>query len=397
MKLPNQPRVLAATYNPVSKTKMISFLVDIPTVLLAELRTHKILTQGNLYEHSEHDTIHLSANSARAISTTAYLQKVMDNPFIPIWTGKARGMSGSLISNSEIPTQMWLDYLKGCESKMAIETNANTTIENVYLDIENINSGGWIVDYTKPGVADMYSYLLNQNIHKQNANRLLAPWAYTTCIISATEYKNFFELRCPKYSLFSENMPLSFKSKKAFLNYVKTVESEEFKNQYDNLTEKEWQEINTSPAQPEFQVISEMLYDLYNEAEFKNSEWHIPFLKEIEEWYGDEITSQGNDRMRVYANISASLCAKLSYDTQTKPDTLQKHIERSAMLFNEKHFEPFSHQAKAMGTSMYNAFKKYEVKNTSDFGLQVVETQGVCQTLTGFINYRYMLENGFFN
>jgi hypothetical protein len=37
MKLPNQPKVLAATYNPVSKTKMFSVMVDFPTVLLAEL------------------------------------------------------------------------------------------------------------------------------------------------------------------------------------------------------------------------------------------------------------------------------------------------------------------------------------------------------------------------
>lgn len=32
MNLPNKPKILAATYNPVSNTKMISFLVDFPTV-----------------------------------------------------------------------------------------------------------------------------------------------------------------------------------------------------------------------------------------------------------------------------------------------------------------------------------------------------------------------------
>jgi len=84
MKLPNNPKVLAATYNPVSNTRMFSVMVDFPTVLLAEIRTHKILTQGSLYEHSEIDTLNLSANSARAIPHNKYLQKVLDNPFVPI-------------------------------------------------------------------------------------------------------------------------------------------------------------------------------------------------------------------------------------------------------------------------------------------------------------------------
>jgi len=30
MNLPNKPKILAATFNPVSRTKMISFLVDFP-------------------------------------------------------------------------------------------------------------------------------------------------------------------------------------------------------------------------------------------------------------------------------------------------------------------------------------------------------------------------------
>src|SRR5574343_1403417 len=101
MNLPNKPKVLAATYNPVSKTKMISFLVDFPTVLLAELRTHRILTQGSLYEHSELVDFNLSANSARAIPHNKYLQKVIDNPFIPVWTKQQKGMSGEQIEKTE--------------------------------------------------------------------------------------------------------------------------------------------------------------------------------------------------------------------------------------------------------------------------------------------------------
>ena len=109
MNLPNKPKVLAATYNPVSQTKMISFLVDFPTVLLAELRTHRILTQGSLYEHSELVDFNLSANSARAIPANKYLQKILDNPFVPIWTKNQSGMNGNLLPGD---TEFRNEYVK---------------------------------------------------------------------------------------------------------------------------------------------------------------------------------------------------------------------------------------------------------------------------------------------
>ena len=128
MKLNNQPKVLAATYNPISKTKMISFLVDFPTVLLAELRTHRILTQGSLYEHSELDNFNLSANSARAIPAYKYLDKVVNNPFMPIWTGKQSGMSGASVSQ-EVKykaDKLWKDNLKN--SEISLKSNYENLI-----------------------------------------------------------------------------------------------------------------------------------------------------------------------------------------------------------------------------------------------------------------------------
>ena len=86
MKLPNQPKVLAATYNPVSNTKMISFLVDFPTVYLAELRTHRILTHGSLYEHVEHNDFNMSANCLHPATKISieYNDKKLSGKTIPI-------------------------------------------------------------------------------------------------------------------------------------------------------------------------------------------------------------------------------------------------------------------------------------------------------------------------
>lgn len=397
MRLPNNPRVLAATTN--KGHKMITFLVDFPTVLLAELRTHRILTQGSLYEHMELDDFNMSANSARAIPATKYLQKILDNPFIPVWTAKQAGMSGKLL-DPQVPTQMWLEFLKGCKSEMTIESEKDK----------------WFtVDYDKIGILEMHQFLINQQVHKQNANRLLAPFAYTTCVLSGTEWDNFFELRCPKY----QSDCKIFKSRKEAL---KSMSSSSLQL-VEELGEQHWQDINHSSAQPEFQIIAEMLYDLYQEANWQENEYHIPFENNIhsmtavnskhgyslEDYYIAELGwSPRKYYSEIVMRVSASMCAKLSYNTQDNEDTLEKHLERAQMLIDSKHWEPFSHQAVAMTDDEYDCFAKIEPYNeknkdkytnlrTITFDSGRVLEQGMyygwCQNIRGFKSQRYILEN----
>lgn len=394
MNLPNKPKVLAATYNPVSNTKMISFLVDFPTVLLAELRTHRILTQGSLYEHSELIDFNLSANSARAIPANKYLQKILNNPFIPIWTGKQSGMSGSVVTKDQ---KEEADFKWACSLQDFL---ANQDVSSTVYE------------------------LIELGIHKQNANRLLAPFAYTTCILSGTEWDNFFELRCPKYHTSVSGKGFYAKSKKELISWHSNKENLDKLE----LPDFDWQSINSSSAQPEFQVIAEMLYDLYQETEWKQSKYHIPFEDEIEEKYYDKImkyisTSETyvhmglagyidyeykeEDYYNILMKISASMCAKLSYNTQDNEDTLEKHLDRANMLIEHKHSEPFSHQAVAMTEQEYFCFLKTRLvskNNTTDNfyegdyldvpenKVQIIE-YGKCYNLTGFISQRYILEN----
>jgi hypothetical protein len=341
MKLPNKPRVLAATYNPVSNTKMISFLVDFPTVLLAELRTHRIISDLDnepLYAYNAKvlNDFNLSANSARAIPANKYLQKILDNPFIPIWTGKQAGMSGSVVTEQqkEEATYLWLEHLQS--------------------------------DIVDTGTAQYVEDLIELGIHKQNANRLLSPYAYTTCILSGTEWDNFWSLRI------------------------------------------------APEAQPEFKEIAIMLKELYDNADWKESKYHIPFYDDIVKTYYKELDKIGNSNEEYVNNVmkvSASMCAKLSYNTQDNEDTLEKHLERANMLIEHKHQEPFSHQAIAMDKDEYKDFtKSFIVKNLSsgvlhkeedleqckieDLGYSCKVTQyGWCYNLKGFISQRYILEN----
>ncbi len=390
MKLINNPKVLAATYNPVSKTKMFSVMVDFPTSLLAGLRTHRILTQGAAYEHCELNDLSLSANSARAIPTSKYLQKVVDNPFIPIWTKQQKGMSGELVENVEQINYTWLNSLD----------NTPTEIDN---GVRNVR--------------DNYNELLNLKVHKQNANGLLAPFAYTTCILSGTQWENFFELRCPKYHLDLAMRDFGyFRSKKEFMKELDAIIESDKAENHPSLQrainkkerlesgELKWEDINSSEAQPEFQVIAEMIYDLYQEADWKQSKYHIPFIQQIWDNYelgvlsmlnenNSSIETLNDDRFKIYMKISASMCAKLSYDTQEKPDTLEKHLDRAQHLLDNKHSEPFSHQAVAMNEEEYQVFHKSMYKKTGQNKISQVVEHGWCYNNNGFITQRYIIEN----
>lgn len=362
-------KVLAATLNKVSNTKMFSIMLDIPTVLLAELRTHRILTQGSLYEHMELDDFNMSANSARAIPISKYIDKVESNPNKWLWTGKQTGMTGSLVTDEQVKVFEKIQ-------KEKLEFNIQKTKE-----------------------------LLDAGCHKQHANRGLVEFAHTTCILSGTEWSNLFSLRCPQYITEGK----LFYSKKQCLKELEISGSStgtEFDPNFD------WNSINKSSAQPEFQVIAEQIYDLYCEADWKESKYHIPFKEDIDRLYSKDIHQHAIDNSwdKSYEEykmlISASMCAKLSYDTQENVDTLEKHLERADKLKESKHWEVFSHQAITMNDEDYQSFfKSFRIKTenykkgqhvirvTEGGKYQIVQEYGWCYNLRGFISNRYILEN----
>lgn len=467
MTLPYQNvKVLAATKNKTHKA--FSVLVTIPTVLLAELRTHRILTQGASYEFVELDELNLSANSARAIPHNKYIENILNTPYIPMWTKQQKGMSGAVLTDEQKQTldKAWVEFLSGYDTQMTVETNSDTSIDSVCFDPNSPDFSGWIVDYHKPGIIDMYNFLLEQGVHKQNANRLLAPFAYTTCILSGTEWDNFFNLRCPQYDFNNPDLPDQklpiFRSKKEARKYFKQEYEayiEKYKhlpaysterphslaaemNQYVNGLKGDYSDswgdddldfwfdpkINKSSAQPEFQLLAEAIYDAYNEATFTDNKYHIPFEDEASQVI-DNFINNGGDMTTVYdrdsdnlddeyskllMKISASMCAKLSYNTQDNQDTLEKHLERANMLLEHKHWEPFSHQMVAMDEDEYitnrrtvSFFNKTKTKSwltekdanyqtrvlTKGESIPVKTIYGCAYNLRGFFSQRYILEN----
>lgn len=146
-------------------TELLTYVITFPRIVLAETVTHRMNsdTWGEGFSTCERTTTpDISKNSAssRAIPHDRFIQRINEDPYVPEWSGKAKGMQGSVVERSLM-----------------------SDADKVWLDARD----------------DMLDYAVALNdlgIHKQDSNRLLEPWAWVTQVVTSTEWDNFFALRC---------------------------------------------------------------------------------------------------------------------------------------------------------------------------------------------------------
>lgn len=173
---------VAASFN---RHRIATFKVTMPRNILAEAKTHRVISKTD--EGLEilsypgvgfNDDPYLSKNSAssRAIPSNKMLRLVKENIFTPIaWQKDHKGMQGT-------------EYLD--------ETGA--TIANSIWKIASAQAREIVSKLTNP--------IYGIEATKQITNRLLEPFMYHTVLVTATEFFNFFELRCPKYEIDLDNL-----------------------------------------------------------------------------------------------------------------------------------------------------------------------------------------------
>jgi len=145
--MPYRVEVIADSISPQA-VRLTTLAVTLPRIVLAELNTHRMLSRNSA--------------SSRAIPIQRMIDKVMQDPFIPFyWGANQRGMQAAVEIDAASRQQAEEDWLHGRD-----------------LMVKQV------------------SKLSNRNVHKQLANRLLEPWLYTTVLVSATDWDNFFALRC---------------------------------------------------------------------------------------------------------------------------------------------------------------------------------------------------------
>jgi hypothetical protein len=150
-------QVIADSLNPYEK-RITTMVVTFPRIILAEFNTHRMFSRNSA--------------SSRAIPFEKMVKSVEENPFVPIaWQKDHKGMQGS-------------EY----ETGSGIDANISSWLSarNKAVEVaEELSSGGCT---------------------KQLCNRLLEPFMWHTVLCTATEFSNFFELRCPSYEIDLDNL-----------------------------------------------------------------------------------------------------------------------------------------------------------------------------------------------
>lgn len=138
-------RIVADSISP-NYARLTTFQLRYWRAIHAEVMTHRMFSRN--------------ASSSRAIPVNTMLEQVWTNPAGPIHWGKNQpGMQArGEIDNPDEAIASWLDAAESAAAQAEI--------------------------------------MMKQGLHKQVVNRILEPFQFISVIITATDWDNFFELRC---------------------------------------------------------------------------------------------------------------------------------------------------------------------------------------------------------
>lgn len=363
--------------------RITSFILTYPRFIHSELMTHRMFSRNSA--------------SSRAIPFKKMIQMVEEDPFIPIaWQKDHKGMQGTeYFTNERISN--YSEYLDGNEAVYQLEEEwleaKNCAIEQA----KNMNQLG---------------------LTKQLCNRLLEPFMWHTVLVTATEYENFFELRCPKYMTPVSRTVGYCKSWKQLVDNhsseINLAVLDKYKNDWTFKMQHSYSE-----AEIHIQALAEAMWDAMNESipkKLEAGEWHIPFGDKI----GVEKLANLNPNEKDVIKVAIARCARLSYMTFDGEINYEKDIALHNQLLEDKHLSPFEHCARTMTQQEYYSFVKGGIPTGCDeYGIFNLEYYpfihqafsekeveyvnrenpnngnrfGWCANFRGFISYRYLIEN----
>lgn len=234
--------------------RITTFELEYPRFIHAEFMTHRLFSRN--------------AASSRAIPVATQIALIRDTPAEPVHWGKNQ---------------------PGMSAKEELDPTTKAGAINQWRKFAN-------------DAAFASESLMNIGVHKQIANRIMEPFAHIKVVCTATEYDNFFYLRCHK------------------------------------------------DAQPEIQHLAELMYAEYTKSkpvELKPGEWHVPYYRN-----GYWTPRNDDESLEDALAISSSCCAQVSY--RKLDDSLEKAKDIYKRLVDSKpvHASPFEHQ----GTPMEEAY-----------------------------------------
>ena len=246
--------------------RLTTFVITFPRIILCEVNTHCALSKNT---SSSRAIPYARPKGERKPGQPPTMREmVLENPYMPMhWGRNEKGMQAS--------TELNPDEIAKC--KKGIEALRTHTVAQ--CDV-----------------------LWEYGMHKQDINRYLEPWAWTTQVITGTEWANFYALRTDRF------------------------------------------------AHPAFQLISRMMFLRMRASVPKPlavGEWHLPFTDEE-----DYARWKISDLKR----ISVSRTARVSYNTMDGVRDTAKDFDLYDKLIASfpKHMSPTTHQGTPWGNGTVN-------------------------------------------
>lgn len=340
--------------------RITTFLLTYPRFIHAEVMTHRLFSRNTA--------------SSRAIPFNKMVKSIEEDPFIPIvWQKDHKGMQGS---------EYWTE--KDILIPYSDESYEIEAVRHMYNE--------WLAgrDYAIACASELNKHGLT----KQLCNRMLEPYMWHTALVTATEWENFLDLRCPRYKTSGLATP-TVRSRK---EWIEIMNFSSVSTQCPQ-TEEEWWSLSESGAEIHIQALAEAIYDSLKEnipEELKEGEWHIPFNKRIE-FEELDINSA--------IKVAVARCARLSYMTFDGKIDPEKDIKLHDDLLESKHFSPFEHCARVMSLEEIMSFIKGEMDTIEidEVGPNSIvasneiwndsKENAWCNNFRGFIQYRYLIEH----
>jgi len=268
-------KVLADSVSPAGH-RLTTIEATFPRFVLAEFNTHRVFSRNSA--------------SSRAIPIFKQLRRVLEHPYAPIEFGANQpGMQAGapLGGDDRIAAEgEWL----GARDDAVRRVLALVTGPEELAPGEDLPAALARIEQVYKGEERPASWL---NVHKQVANRLLEPFMWHTVIVTATEWDNFFNLRCH------------------------------------------------GDAQPEIRRIATLMREARKAsrpAELGEDDWHLPLVRPED---SDQVGS-----LEDLIKVSAGRCARVSYLTHAGKRDLAADIGLHDRLLESGHMSPLEHPAR---------------------------------------------------
>ncbi len=191
--------------------RLTTFSLHYPRFIHSELMTHRVFSRNS--------------SSSRAIPVQKMIDKIMEDPAMPVFWGKNQ------------PGMQAMEELS--DALIVVDDNyvgeAFATIPRKIPSLKAQAIAEWLA--ARDSAVKHVKNLLNLGLHKQIANRPLEPWMHQDTVVTATYWGNWYNLR-----------------------------------------------YHTA-AQPEIRVLAEVMLKAHNESTpivLKAGEWHLPYVFDFE-------------------------------------------------------------------------------------------------------------------